>query len=282
MARKYIHIQDIRNCRCYTSVNARLLYLHVACQVDLSTYTCAKSLRQLARELDMSLGEVRHALSMLVDEGLISTYTATHTAAHNGKQLTTQLTTHLHIVKVNEIDGASNGASNTASDTASDTANDTQNNIFNNYSEELGLTLGRARECGKDLTEVIAAQLRLTQQAAAEMVAAFFSRKELEGKRWKNLDDLTAHAVAWSEKRVQLPKVKPLPEPEAPRTDHAARLAEKKRTDEVASAETIDEKKEAEKRKLLGWIRDAQAKKRPELVEIHKKALETIDEWFGK
>lgn len=282
MARKYIHIQDIRACKCYANVNARLLYLHVACQVDLSSYTCAKSLRQLGRELDMSLGEVRHALSQLIEDGLVSTYTATHSTAQRYAHSTTQVTTHLHIVKVNEIDDASNDASNTASNTASDTANDTQNKILYNNSEKLGLTLERARECEKKLSEVIAAQLRLTQIAASEMVASFFSRKELEGKRWKSLDDLTAHVVAWSEKRVQLVKVKPLPEPEASRTDHAARLAEKKRTDEVASMETIDEKKEAEKRKLLGWIRDAQAKKRPELVEIHKKALETIDEWFGK
>jgi hypothetical protein len=282
MARKYIHIQDIRACKCYANVNARLLYLHVACQVDLSSYTCAKSLRQLGRELDMSLGEVRHALSQLIEDGLVSTYTAAHSTAQRYAHPTTQPTTHLHIVKANEIHDASNDASNTANDIANDIANDTQNKIYNNNYEELALTLERARECEKKLTEVIAAQLRLTHQTASEMVAAFFSRKELEGKRWKNLDDLTAHAVAWSEKRVQLVKVKPLPEPDAIRTDHAARMAEKKRTDEVASAETIDEKKEAEKRKLYGWIRDAQKNKRTELVKQFTEALETIDEWFGK
>ena len=250
--RKFIVIQDIRSCKCYASINARLVYLHIACQVDIKTYTCAKSLRQLSRELGMTLGEVRHALRMLVDEGLIATHTATHTAAHNATHLTTQLTTHLTILRTNE-NGAPNGAPNdTPNNTPNDTPNDTQNKEYNNKNTEK-LPHTRARECVADLKEILEKELGLGDGEAREMVRAFLRRQDLKRKEWDSQGDLLAHCVSWAEKHMRT-------KPKAKRTDTQARQEEYQRAAEEVANKSDEDKDREELRTILAWIHDGEAK----------------------
>lgn len=254
--RKFIVIQDIRSCKCYASINARLVYLHIACQVDIKTYTCAKSLRQLSRELGMTLGEVRHALHMLVDEGLIATHTATHTAAHNATHLTTQLTTHLTILRTNE-NGAPNGApndtpNNTPNDTPNNTPNNTQNKEYNNtISEKLSHT--RARECVTELEEVLEKELGIGFAEAREMVEAFLRRQDLKRKEWNDQGDLLAHCVSWAEKHMRTKRT-------AKRTDTQARQEEYQRAAEEVANKSDEDKDREELRTILAWIHDGEAK----------------------
>ena len=262
--RKFIVIQDIRAYPSYANVNARLLYLHVACQVDISTYTCAKSLRQLARELSMTLGEVRHALQQLVADGLITTHTATHTAAHLTTHLTTQLTTHLTIVRINE-NGAPNGAPNdTPNNTPNDTPNDTQNKKNNNNNNKLS-PLTDARVNWSRMAGILEETLSLQHADAAAMVDAFRQRQRLKNKAWSDEGDLSAHLVSWAEKRLSSVKNGAQG---AKVTDHDARVQEHTRTREEAAKRTQEEKEAEEVQRIMRWLADARKKKETERIKI--------------
>ena len=86
---KYVYIRDISAYPSYRNVYARLLYLHVACCCDVSTYNYVRSTRQLAIDLDMTHQNVRTALRSLERDGLVSTQQVTQYAT---RSLTQQLT----------------------------------------------------------------------------------------------------------------------------------------------------------------------------------------------
>ena len=159
---KYIVISDISRCPCYNNVNARLLYLHVACRVDTSTYTYAQSLRSLAWEVGMTIDAVRHALKQLQRDGLITTQVAPHQPTQYAPQHAPQPTTQIHIVTIKEL-GAPNGAPTTTPNTTPNTTHDNKNNKKNK-------------------------KQRLSQRAgAAERKTKVFSSEEMGGTI---LDDL--------------------------------------------------------------------------------------------
>lgn len=129
---KYIVISDISRCPCYKNVNARLLYLHIACRLDTSTYTYAQSLRNLAWEVGMTVDAVRHAIKHLERDGLVTTQIAPHLPTQYAPQHAPQPTTQIHLVTIKDL-SAFNSAPNTTSNTTPNTIpNTTECTTVNN------------------------------------------------------------------------------------------------------------------------------------------------------
>ena len=114
---KYIVISDISKYPCYKNVNARLLYLHVACHLDTRTYTYYHSIRTLANDIGMTVAAVRHALGLLVKDGLITIEVTLPTTTHYATHKRAQPTTHIHIVTIKDLQQPNNTPSNTPSNT---------------------------------------------------------------------------------------------------------------------------------------------------------------------
>lgn len=238
---RFIILKNMRYYPCYSNVNARLVYLHAACQMDVTTYTCAKSLRQMAKELGIGLEAVRHAVRQLERDGLVATHVATQTTTHPTTYITTQQTTHLTILKVNE-NSAPNSApnntpSNTPCNTPNNTPNDTQKNNINNINNKFS-TLTDARANWAKMVEDLKNTLHLGEQDAAQIVEDFRQRQRLKGKTWESEGDLLAHVIAWAEKRM----------PPAPRArantradDAKAREDERRRTEEEVANRSAEE-----------------------------------------
>lgn len=148
---KYIVISDISRCPCYKNVNARLLYLHIACRLDTSTYTYAQSLRNLAWEVGMTVDAVRHALKQLERDGLITTQIAPHLPTQYAPQTAPQPTTQIHLVTIKDL-SATNSATNTTPNTTPNTTDcttdcTTVNNINNKNKQKNRLS---RRESAQD------------------------------------------------------------------------------------------------------------------------------------
>lgn len=254
---RFVIIKNMRDCPCYANVNARLLYLHLACLVDFTTYQTARSYRQLAYDLGMGLEAVRHAMRQLERDGLIATHVATHPATHSATHRTTQPTTHITLLRINE-NGAPNGApNNTPNNTPSNTPSNTPrhtHDLNRIISEEKSLTHDRARECAEELAGVLEDTLEMDHAAAAAMVDAFCKRMELKGKSWADHADMVAHVIAWAEKRLPLPRKAPAP---AKRSDHDARMEEYQRTAEEVKAKEKQQQHAEEVAKLRRWLADA-------------------------
>lgn len=239
---RFIILKNMRDYPCYSNVNARLVYLHAACQMDLSTYTCAKSLRQMAKELGIGLEAVRHAVRQLERDGLIATHVATQTCTHPTTYLTTQQTTHLTILKANE-NGAPNGApnntpNNTPSNTPCNTLCNTQNKVSVSGLEE-SPTHSPARVDWSKKAEELGKVLKLEAAQAADLTNQFRERQEIKGKSWESDGDLLAHLISWVEKRLPL---QPANRKAPKMSDAQARQMEYQRSAEVAAQETEQEK----------------------------------------
>lgn len=253
---KYITILDLRSKQCYKNTVARLVYLHVACSVDVSTYNYVCSIRRLAGELGLTVQSIRTALRQLVDEGLVTTELVTHQSTRGLTHQLTQPLTQIHVMRINEIDAASNAASNTAANTAANTPTNTQKNNLNNKNNK-NSTLTDARVAWAEKQKILENSLRLDEAAAAEMVATFRQRQQLKKKTWEDDGDLTAHLIAFAEKRLaSIQRTQPKPD----RSDHGARLAERQRAQEAA--EGTDEKVRAweEVQKVWRWWKEAERK----------------------
>lgn len=124
---KYIVISDISKYPCYKNVNARLLYLHVACHLDTRTYTYYHSIRTLANDIGMSVAAVRHALGLLVKDGLITIDVTTPTTTHYATHKRAQPTTHIHLVTIKDLQQPNDTQSNTLNNTQSNTQNNKKN-----------------------------------------------------------------------------------------------------------------------------------------------------------
>ena len=273
---RFIILKNMRDYPCYSNVNARLVYLHAACQMDLATYTCAKSLRQMAKELGIGLEAVRHAVRQLERDGLIATHVATQITTHPTTYLTTQQTTHLTILKVNENSAPNSAPNNTPANTPANTPNNTLRNTQNKGEVEgmeknLPLTDARvtwAKEA-RDLAEV----LKLDAAVAASLVEEFRKRQQIKSKTWLNEGDLLAHLVAWAEKRVGRSA-----KATAARTmsDHDARVHEQQRTAEELAKQSAEEKKAEEISRLQRWIAEGRKRNDKHYVATMEAALQQL------
>lgn len=253
---KYITILDLRSKQCYKNTVARLVYLHVACSVEVSTYNYVCSIRRLAGELGLTVQSIRTALRQLVDDGLVTTELVTHQSTRGLTHQLTQPLTQIHVVKTNEIDAASNAASNTAANTAANTPTNTQKNNLNNKNNKIS-PLTDARVAWAEKQKILENSLNLDEAAAAEMVATFRQRQQLKKKTWTDEGDLTAHLIAFAEKRLaSIQRQQPKPD----RSDHGARIAERQRAQEAS--EGTDEKVKAweEVQTVWRWWKEAEKK----------------------
>lgn len=269
---------DMRQYASYANKNARLVYLHLACCQDINTCQSAVSYRRLARELDMTLGEVRHAVKQLQNDGLIATHIATQTIAQTTAHLTTQPTTHSTIIINNEL-GAPNGApnytpNNTPNNTPNDTPNDTQNNNKINNTEKAS-THTYTREEWQEMGRIMSSTLRLPNEVGETLLWQFIERQALKQKTWDNKGDALSHLVAWCEKRqVAAARAKD----QAKRTDAQARQEEHQRTQEEQAKKDSETLRLEEIAKLRRWVKDWEKESRdttPLLKRIHE--LETIN-----
>lgn len=236
--RKYVTIPDIRQYPSYRSTNARLLYMHVAMGMEISTRTYAHSLRQLSAELGMPFQQIRTALKQLENDGLVATQSLTQVVTYGLTRKVTHNVTQIYVMSASELEEASNAASNTASNTATNTAANTLtntdiNNINIPNSGKLSHSDARARL--PKIRDWLLGSLGLEAPEADELSKAFLDRQELKGKTWDNEGDLLAHAISWAEKRMKPKKVPKM-------SDSQARLAEYQRTAEVAAQQSPQEK----------------------------------------
>ena len=247
---------DMRQYASYANKNARLVYLHLACCQDIKTCQSAVSFRRLARELDMTLGEVRHAVKQLQNDGLIATHIATQNIAQPTAHLTTQPTTHSTIIINNEL-GAPNGApnytpNNTPNNTPNDTLNDTQNNNIINNTEKAS-THTYTRDEWQEMGRIMATTLRIPYEAGETLLWQFIERQALKQKTWDNKGDALSHLVAWCEKR-QVAAIKA--KDQAKRTDAQARQDELQRTKREMASRTEEEKVQEELARLQRWLKE--------------------------
>ena len=262
---RYATIRDISRMPCYSNMTARLVYLHIACRCDVSTYDYHHSLRYLASEIGCSLQQVRTAVKMLEKDGLVRISIATRQTTQALTHLSTQQTTHLHIVRVSELDTATDTATNTAANTAANTEINNLKIKNKTPTHDAGV---RAR---MDIT--LQDTLGLPEDQALTMVDAFIKRQDIKKKTWHDDDDMMAHLISWCEKRIPRPEARTrtrMP------SDHDARVAERQRTMEEARKESPQEKLLEEAARLTRWVKDARNRGREDLALAFEKELSKI------
>lgn len=280
---KYVYIRDISAYPSYRNVYARLLYLHVACCCDVSTYNYVRSTRQLASDLDMTHQNVRTALRSLERDGLVLTQNVTQYATRSLTQQLTQQLTQIHIVKITELNEATNEATNTATNTAPNTAANTAANTQKNnikQLEEERLSPTHAREHAEELAAMAAEVLRLARQEADMLLEEFLKRKEIEKKTWTDSGDLKAHFLSWCEKNLkQLPKRRKNSQSD----DHAARMEEYAATEERTKEQTEQEKDAENWERMMRFADECcAAGDDKNMVAFLKYADEFCDKWGWK
>lgn len=69
---RYVQIYDLRDRpRCWRNHNVLATYYYCCCAADYKTRRLRRSLRTMAREIDLTLSAFRHALKVLQEEGLV-------------------------------------------------------------------------------------------------------------------------------------------------------------------------------------------------------------------
>ena len=206
---KYVTIPDIRRYQSYHSINARILYMHLAMSMDIGTRTYAHSWRQLSADLDMPLQQLRTALKQLEKDGLIVTQQVTQTVTYGVTQRVTHKVTQIYIVSVSDLEEATNEATNSPTNsptnppTNSPTNSDKNNTIIPKSSSSTHTT---ARVDWAKKAEEVGRVLKIDAPTATSMVDEFRMRQEWKGKSWESEGDLLAHLVSWCEKRLPLPQ----------------------------------------------------------------------------
>ena len=273
---KYITIPDIRRYSSYKSTNCRLLYMHVAMGMDISTRNYAHSWRQLSAELDMPLQQLRTALKQLERDGLVATQQVTQKVTYGLTQQVTHKVTEIHVLSINELDEATNEATNSPTNSQSNSQLNSQsnsdNNILNNSKIE-SLPLTDARVAWAQEARALADVLKIDPSVAASMVEEFRKRQLLKQKAWLNEGDLLAHLIAWAEKRMPRPMKAAVGRSV---TDHDARAQERQRTREEEAAKSSAEKKAEEVQRLKRWIADGRKRKDSQYVATMEAALNEL------
>lgn len=270
--RKYVTIPDIRQYSSYRSINARLLYMHVAMGMEISTRTYAHSLRQLSAELGIPFQQTRTALKQLENDGLVATQSLTQVVTYGLTRKVTHNVTQIYVMSASELEEASNAASNTASNTATNTAANTPtntdiNNINIPNSGKLSHSDARARL--PKIRDWLLGSLGLEAPEAGELSKAFLDRQELKGKTWDNEGDLLAHAISWAEKRMKPKKAPKM-------SDSQARVAEYQRDQEQRQSTSEKEKEWEEVARVYRWWKEAEKNKDKELAEFQRKTYEDL------
>lgn len=281
---KYIYIRDISARPCYQNINARLLYLHIACNVELSTYSYCHSWRSLASELGMSYQNLRTALKQLEKDGLIATQQVTQQATYGATRKVTHKVTHIRLLKITELDEPANEPANSQANSQTNSQTNSQANsikINKNNNKEEKLPPPYAREHAEELAAMAAEVLKLPRQEADFLLGEFLKRKEIEQKTWTDPGDLKAHFLAWCEKNLRtLPKKRKNSQAD----DHAARMEEYQATEERTKEQTEQEKDTHSWNMMMKCALECSQKKLPDKAkEFQKLADDICDKWgWGK
>lgn len=277
---KYIYIRDISAKPCYQNINARLLYLHIACNVELSTYSYCHSWRTLASELGMSYQNLRTALKQLEKGGLIATHQVTQQATYGATRKVTRKVTHIRLLKITELDEPANEPANSQANSQANSLINSQANsikINKNNNKEEKLPLPYAREHAEELAAMAAEVLKLTRQEVDLLLGEFLKRKEIEQKTWTHPGDLKAHFLAWCEKNL---KVLPKRRKNSQADDHAARMDEYAATEERKQEQTEEAKDAHSWNMMMKCALECQQKEKPDKAkEFQKLADDICDKW---
>lgn len=280
---KYIYIRDISARPCYQNINARLLYLHIACNVELSTYSYCHSWRSLASELGMSYQNLRTALKQLEKDGLIATQQVTQQATYGATRKVTHKVTHIRLLKITELDEPANEPANSQTNSQTNPQTNSQTNsikINKNNNKEEKLPPPYAREHAEELAAMAAEVLKLTRQESDMLLEEFLKRKEIERKTWTDEGDLKAHFLAWCEKNLkQLPKRRKNGQSD----DHAARMEEYAATEERTKEQTERERDAENWERMMRFADEcSKAGDDKNMVSFLKYADEFCDKWGWK
>lgn len=201
---KYINILDLRDFDCYQNINCRLLYLELCSRMDVKSRNVTFSQRGIERDLPMTYAAIRHALALLVRDGLVTQLSAQE-IAQDGARGMTQRTTHLHVMSFNELSEVNSATSNAESNASGNAISDASNNApmnkekkkkLNNY---ILITLPRAREVLNSLdVKKISMYLDVAECHSSSFVGAFLSKMEIKNRTWLSKDDLVSHFLDWS------------------------------------------------------------------------------------
>lgn len=284
--RKYITIPDVRSFPSYRSINARLLYCHVAMGMDLTTRNFTHSLRQLSDELGIPFQQLRTALAQLERDGLVSTQQVTQQVTYGLTRFVTHKVTQIHIMSVNELDEATNEATNTPTNTPANTSANTSantDNKNNNISNSSTPTHTNAREIAEKGVKIVAEELGVLEDEARKMCDKFLKRQSLKGKTWENDGDCLAHLISWCEKHRPLQHDTPKPRRNSKADDNQAREAERKRQAEVEAAKSEEEKAwEDVQWAHASWKDAVRRHMAEEAKEKEKKYNQMRTEWMRK
>lgn len=273
---KYVTIPDIRRYPSYANVNARLLYLHVAMAMDISSRTYAHSWRQLSQELDIPLQQLRTALAQLLRDGLVVTRQVTQQVTYGITQKVTHKVTEIYIVNINELDEATNEATNSPTNSPTNSqlnspTNSQKNNINTLKSSKASLT--DARVAWADMREKLSRVLHLEQTVSEQLVDDFRQRQLLKKKTWIDEGDLLAHLISWAEKRLASSKT---PGFAASKSDSQIRSEEYARTKAEEQSKSQQEQAWEEVRKVYGWYQDRLQHKDANAAEQMRLAYEDL------
>ena len=253
---KYIYIRDISARPCYQNVNARLLYLHIACNVELSTYSYCHSWRTLAAELGMSYQNLRTALKQLEKDGLIATQQVTQQATYGATRKVTYKVTHIRLLKITELDEPANEPANSQANSQSNSQSNSIK-INNNNKQQEPFTLTNARERVSSFAAALGAELGLNPSEAADLAGKWLQRMRLKKKTWTDEADALSHLVSWAEKHTPLRNPKKL---SRAAEDHAARMEEYAATEERKQEQTEQEKDEETWGRMMRFAAECESK----------------------
>lgn len=203
---KYINIIDLRDFDCYQNVNCRLLYLELCSRMDVKTRNVTFSQRGIERDLPMTYAAIRHALALLIRDGIVAQVDAQQ-SAQEGARKATQRTTHLHIMSFIELNDASNAPNSAESNAISDASNNASSDASKNKGKKKNLnnnfiiTLTRAREILNSFdVKKISMYLDVSEWHGRSFVGAFLGKMEIKNRTWIDENDLISHFLDWSMK----------------------------------------------------------------------------------
>lgn len=279
---KYVTIPDIRRYPSYNNINARILYLHVALSMDITSRTYAHSWRQLSQELDIPLQQLRTALNALLKDGLVVTRQVTQQVTYGITHKVTHKVTEIYIVNINELDEATNEATNSPTNSQTNSqinsqTNSQKNNINNPKSLKASLT--DARVSWADMGEKLSRVLHLEQAESEQLVDDFRQRQLLKRKAWIDEGDLLAHLISWAEKRLASAKK---PAFAAPKSDSQSRYEEYARTKAEEESKSQQEKDKEEVCKVYRWWKEREAEKDAKGAEDMRQAYEDLKSQYWK
>lgn len=258
---KYITIKDIKATSAWQNVNARLLYLHMACSMDVVSRIYARSVRGMAADTGLSVAAVRHALDALEAARLIAIDT-THLATHR----TTQPTTHVLVLSPNKLEGDNNTPSNTENDTENDT------DINNKNKQKESPHTHRVRACATEGRRILVEEYNVTATAATSAVKSFFRWQNMKGKEWESDGDCLAHLLAWCEKRLPRRRLETVDALD----DTQRRQEERTRMEESMKATDEETRAWEEVQKVYRWMKEAEERGDADGVRLQAAAYESL------